>query len=44
MELNINGKNYPIKLNLKARIRINNLIGDEKEAFKKAYDCDFNAL
>lgn len=44
MELNINGKNYPIKLNLKARIRINNLIGDEKEAFKKAYDGNLDTI
>lgn len=44
MELNINGKNYPIKLNLRARIRINNLIGDEKEAFKKAYDGNLDTI
>ncbi len=44
MKLNINGKNYPIKLNLKARIRINNLIGDEKEAFKKAYDGNLDTI
>ena len=44
MELNINGKNYPIKLNLKARIKINNLIGDEKEAFKKAYDGNLDTI
>lgn len=44
MELNINGKNYPIKLNLRARIRINNLIGDEKEAFKKAYGGNLDTI
>lgn len=44
MELNINGKNYPIKLNLRARIKINNLIGDEKEAFKKAYDGNLDTI
>ena len=44
MELNINGKNYPIKLNLKARIKINNLIGDEREAFKKAYDGNLDTI
>ena len=44
MELNINGKDYPIKLNLRARIKINNLIGDEKEAFKKAYDGNLDTI
>ena len=44
MELNINDKNYPIKLNLRARIKINNLIGDEKEAFKKAYDGNLDTI
>lgn len=44
MELNINGKNYLIKLNLRARIKINNLIGDEREAFKKAYDGNLDTI
>lgn len=44
MKLNINGKDYPIKLNLRARIRINNLIGDEKEAFKKAYNGNLDTI
>lgn len=44
MKLNINNKDYPIKLNLKARIKINNLIGDEQEAFKKAYDGNLDTI
>lgn len=44
MELKINGKNYLIKLNLRARIKINNLIGDEREAFKKAYDGNLDTI
>lgn len=44
MILKINDKDYTIKLNLRARIRINNLIGDEKEAFEKAYSGNLDTI
>ena len=44
MKLKINNKDYPIKLNLRARIKINNLIGDERNVFEKAYSGDINAI
>lgn len=44
MKLNINDKDYPIKLNLRARIKINNLIGDEKETFEKAYSGNLDTI
>ena len=35
MKLNINGKDYSIKLNLRARIKINNLMEMKKRLLKK---------
>lgn len=44
MILKINDRDYPIKLNLKARIKIHNLIGDEQTAFEKAYKGDIDTV
>lgn len=44
MNLIINDKEYPLKLNLKARIKIQNYFGDEYIALEKAYKGDTETL
>lgn len=44
MKLTINDKEYIIKLNIRARIKIDNLFGDENIAFEKAKNGDIETI